>query len=87
MKHSCGVDVMVKPRRLPKKESVWPSGCEWFLRAGAARRAVAPSSPSPSRDWLEGVVLRGEYSLLESKWMLKTGAPASGGTHILDLEQ
>jgi hypothetical protein len=35
---------------------------------------VTPSSPSPSRDQLVGVVLRGEYSLLESEWKSKTGA-------------
>jgi hypothetical protein len=52
---------------------------------------VAPSSPSPSRDWLEGVVLRQEYSTLESEWMSKTGggggSQASGGSHVLELEQ
>jgi hypothetical protein len=58
---------MVKPRWLPKNDSVQPSGCEWFSRAGAAQREVAPSSPSPPQDWLEGVVLNTEYSLLDSE--------------------
>jgi hypothetical protein len=35
---------------------------------------VTPSSPSPSRERLEGVILRGEYSSLESEWKSKTGA-------------
>jgi hypothetical protein len=35
---------------------------------------VTPSSPSPSRDRLEDVVLRGKYSSLEFEWKLKTGA-------------
>jgi hypothetical protein len=43
----CIVDVMVKPRRLPENDSVWPSSCEWFSRAGAARQVVTPLSPSP----------------------------------------
>jgi hypothetical protein len=49
---------------------------------------VTPSSPSPSWDQLEGVVLRGEYSSLESEWKSKIwGRPASGGSHVFDLEQ
>jgi hypothetical protein len=35
---------------------------------------VAPLSLSPSRDRLEVVVLRGEYSSLESEWKSKTRA-------------
>jgi hypothetical protein len=58
---------MVKPRWLPKNNSVWPSGCEWFSRVGTARRAVAPSSSSPPQDWFKGVVLSEEYSSLESE--------------------
>jgi hypothetical protein len=70
----CGVEVMVKPRKLPEKDSVWPSSCEWISRAGDARQVVTPSSPSPFRIWLEGVVLCGEYSSSESEWKSKTGA-------------
>jgi hypothetical protein len=35
---------------------------------------VAPSSLSPSQDRLKDVVLRGEYSSLESEWKSKIGA-------------
>jgi hypothetical protein len=58
---------MVKPRWLPKNDLGYPSGCEWFSRAEAPQWAVAPSSSSPPRLWLEGVVLNDEYSSLESE--------------------
>jgi hypothetical protein len=44
--------------------------------AGAARRAVAPSPPSPFQNRLQDVVLRGEYSSLEFEWVSKMGGPS-----------
>jgi hypothetical protein len=64
---------------------VWPSGCEWFSKARAARWAVAPSSPSPSRDWLEDVV---GVLFVGVRVDVKNGGPSpSGGSHVLELEQ
>jgi hypothetical protein len=73
-KRPCGVEVMVKPRKLPKNDSRWLSGCEWFSRVGAVQRAGTPSSPSPFWIRLKGVVPCGEYSSSESEWKWKTGA-------------
>jgi hypothetical protein len=82
MKRLYGVDIMVNPNDCPKTIRGSHRVANGFQER-TPRRAVAPSSPSPPRLWLEGIVL-----FVGVRIVVDNGSPPTGGgSHILELKQ